>query len=384
MHQRHDNDSHRPGKLPAQALQRLLLVTDTWRETNGVTNTLRHTVRVAAKRGYDIAILHPGLFLNITNPFYPQYRHAVPNPWRIRELLDNMRPDAVHLITEGPLGFSIRRECLRRGWRFTTSFHTRWDEHGKHLLRLPAAVTWTWMRWFHARACRVLVPTPSIATLLKNRGFAQPMVLWERGIDTQRFYPRTRQHHGVRRPILMCVGRISREKNLTDFLDLDVAGTKYVVGDGPLLATLQRRYQGQVRAGQVRFFGEKKGNDLAQLYAEADVFVFPSKTDTFGNVILEALASGVPVAAYPVPGPLDILTDTQVGALHDNLAIAVRQALANGCPAACHALARRYTWERSTDQFLRALLPAVPAAASKHDATWHDTSLRLEHTMSPS
>jgi hypothetical protein len=127
----------------------------------------------------------------------------------------------------------------------------------------------------------------------------------------------------------------------------------------------------------VRFFGEKKGNELAQLYAEADVFVFPSKTDTFGNVILEALASGVPVAAYPVPGPLDILTDPQVGALHDNLAIAVRQALANGCPAACHALAKQYTWERSTDQFLQALLPAVPAAAVKHDAAWQDTSFRL-------
>jgi hypothetical protein len=224
MYQRQDDASHRPGKLPTQALHRLLLVTDTWRETNGVTNTLRHTVRVTAQRGYDISI----------------------------------------------------------------------------------------------------------------------------------------------------------------FLDLDVEGTKYVVGDGPLLATLQRHYLGQIRGGQVRFFGEKKGNDLAQLYAEADVFVFPSKTDTFGNVILEALASGVPVAAYPVPGPVDILTDPQVGALHDNLAIAVRQALANGCPAACRALAKQYTWERSTEQFLQALLPTVPAAAARRDAAWQDTSLRLEHTMSTS
>jgi glycosyltransferase involved in cell wall biosynthesis len=348
---------------PAQVLHRLLLVTDTWHETNGVTTTLRHTVRVAAQRGYDISLLHPGLFRRVTNPFYPQYRHAVPNLGRIRALLDTVQPEAVHLLTEGPLGCAIRHACRRRGWRFTTSFHTRWDEHGKYLLRLPAAVTWTWMRWFHARASRVLVPTQSIATLLKSRGFAPPLVLWERGIDTRRFSPRTRQHHGVQRPILLYVGRISREKNLTDFLDLDVAGTKYVVGDGPLLATLQHRYQGQSRAGQVRFFGEKKDQALAQLYAEADVLVFPSKTDTFGNVILEALASGVPVAAYPVPGPLDILTDPQVGALHDDLALAVRQALANGCPAACRTLAKQYTWERSTDQFLRALLPAVPATA---------------------
>ena len=384
MHQRQDDDSHQPGRPPVQALQRLLLVTDTWRETNGVTNTLRHTVSVAAKRGYDISILHPGLFLSVTNPFYSQYRHALPNPWRIRELLHNLRPDVVHLITEGPLGFSIQRECLRRGWRFTTSFHTRWDEHGKHLLRLPAAVTWTWVRWFHARSCRVLVPTRSIATMLKNRGFVQPIVLWERGIDTQRFYPRARQHHGVRRPILLCVGRVSREKNLTDFLNLDVEGTKYVVGEGPLLATLQRRYGEQIRARQVMFFGEKKGNDLAQLYAEADVFVFPSKSETFGNVILEALASGVPVAAYPVPGPLDILTDKQAGALHDNLALAVRQALTNGCSAACRALAKQYTWERSTDQFLRALLPVAPADASQHDSPWQNTSLGLKPTMSAS
>jgi glycosyltransferase involved in cell wall biosynthesis len=341
-------------------------------------------MQVAAQCGYNISILHPGLFPSITNPFYPQYRHALPNPWRIRELLRHLRPDAVHLLTEGPLGFSIRRACLRCGWRFTTSFHTRWDEHGKHLLRLPAAVTWRWVRWFHARAGRVLVPTRSIATLLKNRGFAQPIVLWERGIDTQQFYPRTRQHHGVQRPILMCVGRVSREKNLTDFLDLDVEGTKYVVGDGPLLATLQRRYREQIRTGQVRFFGEKKGTELAQLYAEADVFVFPSKTETFGNVILEALASGVPVAAYPVPGPLDILTNTQAGALHNNLAMAVRQTLANGCPTACRVLAKQYTWERSTDQFLGAILPVTPAGAAKHHSAWQGTSFSLEHTMSAS
>ena len=220
--------------------------------------------------------------------------------------------------------------------------------------------------------------------MLRNQGFAQPIVLWERGIDTQRFYPRARQHHGVRRPILLYVGRVSREKNLTDFLNLDVEGTKYVVGEGPLLATLQRRYGEQIRARQVMFFGEKKGNDLAQLYAEADVFVFPSKTETFGNVILEALASGVPVAAYPVPGPLDILTDKQAGALHDNLTLAVRQVLAHGCAAACRALAKQYTWERSTDQFLRALLPVTPTDASQHDSPWQNTSVGLEPIMSAS
>jgi glycosyltransferase involved in cell wall biosynthesis len=297
--------------------------------------------------------------------------------------LRHARPDAVHLLTEGPLGVSLRRECLRRGWRFTTSFHTRWDEHGKHLLRLPVAVTWTWVRWFHARSGRVLVPTRWIASLLRTQGFTQPLGLWERGIDTQKFHPRVRQHHGVRRPILLYVGRISREKNLPDFLDLDVEGTKYVVGEGPLLTTLQHRYRQLSRSGKVRFFGEKRGNDLAQLYAEADVFVFPSRTETFGNVILEALASGAPVAAYPVPGPLDILTVSQAGALHDNLAMAVQQALANGCPTACRALAKQYTWERATDQFLRALLPVAPADTLTPNAAWQGTSFGLDtcHTV---
>jgi glycosyltransferase involved in cell wall biosynthesis len=154
-----------------------------------------------------------------------------------------------------------------------------------------------------------------------------------------------------------------------------------VVGDGPLRATLQRRYQRQIKTGHVRFFGEKQGNDLAQLYAEADVFVFPSKTETFGNVILEALASGVPVAAYPVPGPLDILTDTRTGALHPNLACAVQQALATGCPTACRVLAAQYTWERATNQFLRALVPITLAAATQHDTAWNATPLGLEHPM---
>lgn len=344
-------------------LKRILLVTDTWNETNGVTNTLTYTIAVAAARGYDISILHAGMFPNIANPFYRQYRLALPSLRRTQALLQRLQPDAVHLITEGPLGIVVRQACLKRGWRFTTSFHTRWDEHGKYLAALPPTLAWKWMRWFHGRSCRVLVPTRSILALLQRQGFGQPLALWERGINTERFHPRPRRHHGVRRPILIYVGRVSREKNLTDFLNLNIAGTKYIVGDGPMLETLQRHYRGAIRSGQLVFFGERKGEILAQLYAEADVLVFPSKTDTFGNVILEALASGVPVAAYPVPGPIDIITDTQAGALRDDLSLAVQHALQYGRPAVCRALAGRYTWEKATDQFLHAVVPVVQTAS---------------------
>jgi glycosyltransferase involved in cell wall biosynthesis len=176
-------------------------------------------------------------------------------------------------------------------------------------------------------------------------------------IDTRRFYPRPKQHLGVKRPILLYVGRISREKNLPAFLDLQCEGTKYVVGEGPLLPRLKRRYHREVAAGRAVFLGEQQGSALAELYAEADVFVFPSKTDTFGNVILEALASGIPVAAYPVPGPIDILVGKHVGAMHNNLAIAVQQALARGRREDCLALAACYSWEAATEQFLTAVVP---------------------------
>ena len=349
---------------PQQQIRKILIVTDTWRDTNGVNTTLRQTLATGRRRGYAFAVLHPGLFARLPNPFYRQYSHALPNPWRARRLLQHIQPDAVHIATEGPLGVTIRRECLKRGWRFTTSFHTRWDEHGKHLISLPPALVWKWLRWFHSQAWRVLTPTRSVVALLRQQGFEQPLILWERGIDMQLFHPRPRTHHSVQRPILLYVGRISREKNLPAFLNLAVAGTKYIVGDGPLLAELRHLYDADIAAGRMVFFGELKGQALARLYTEADVFVFPSTTDTFGNVILEALASGVPVAAYPISGPADILTNQDVGAMHADLRQAVQVALIHGRPDACLALAQRYTWEAATEQFLRAIVPIQPIAYS--------------------
>ena len=257
-------------------------------------------------------MLHPGLYLRVPSPFYRQYWHAVPLPWQVRRFLRSVLPHAVHIATEGPIGIVVRQACLQYGWDFTTSFHTRWDEHGKYLAGIPPALGWKWVRWFHACSARVLVPTASISALLRVHGFTQPLVQWPKGIDRQRFHLRFYQHAGVKRPIMLYVGRISREKNLLAYLDLAIEGTKYVVGDGPLLGKLKRLYHREVAAERVVFFGERKGRALAELYAEADVFVFPSKTDTFGNVILEALASGLPVAAYPGPGPIDILVGKHV------------------------------------------------------------------------
>jgi glycosyltransferase involved in cell wall biosynthesis len=343
--------------LSSQPVQKILIVTDTWQETNGLTTTLKHTLAIGQQWGYAFAVLHPGMFARLRNPLYRQYAHALPNPWRLGRLLRHIRPEAVHIATEGPLGVAMRQECRTRAWRFTTSFHTRWDEHGKQLIALPSSLAWKWLRWFHSRATCILTPTSSVTALLRQHGFVPPISLWERGIDMQLFHPRPRTHHGVQRPILLYVGRISREKNLPAFLNLDLPGTKYVVGDGPLLAALQRTYGADIADGRLVFFGEQKGQALAELYAEADVFVFPSTTDTFGNVILEALASGVPVAAYPVSGPADILTAPHVGAMHADLGQAVQTALMCGRTDACLALARRYTWEAATEQFLRAVVP---------------------------
>lgn len=353
----HSLDVQPAQRLAVRPIETILIATDTWNETNGLTTTLHHTLAEGERQGYTFHVLHPGLFLRFPNPLYPSYRHALPTPWKVRRLLQTIQPQAVHIVTEGPIGMAVRHVCKRRGWHFTTSFHTRWDEHAKHLAGIPPALGWRWVRWFHARSARVLVPTASIAMLLRRHGFQQPLVPWPKGIDTQRFHPRPKQHLRVQRPVLLYVGRISQEKNLPAYLDLAIAGTKYVVGDGPLLAQLKQCYRHDMEAGRVVFFGEQRGQALAELYAEADVFVFPSRTDTFGNVILEALASGVPVAAYPVPGPIDILTGKYVGAMQDNLALAVHQALTHGRVEACLALAREYSWEAATEQFLKAIVP---------------------------
>ncbi len=267
-------------------------------------------------------------------------------------IIENFRPCVVHIATEGPLGLAARSYCLRRGIPFTTAFHTKFPEYLNARFRIP--VTWGYraMRHFHAPSQAIMVATETVEQELRARGFNN-IKRWSRGVDTNLFRPRDRGFLDLPRPISLYVGRVAVEKNIEAFLALEQPGTKLVVGDGPQMRELARRYPGVV------FAGVKEGEELAKYFAAADVFVFPSLTDTFGLVLLEALACGVPVAAYPVAGPLDVIGDAPVGCLDSDLAAAVRKAL-GADPAACRAHAERYSWEASTRQFLANVAPFQP------------------------
>ena len=261
------------------------------------------------------------------------------------------RPDHIHIATEGPIGFSVRRACQLFGWRFTTSYHTKFPEYLHEHARIPAAWSYRVLKWFHNGAAATMVATPSLEADLMARGFRGPFRRWSRGVDLSLFGPKPKSSGIHDRPVLLYAGRVSAEKNLDAFLSLNVPGTKVVVGDGPAKVPLAAKYPA------AKFLGVLRGEVLASAYADADVFVFPSQTDTFGIVLIEALASGVPVAAYPVTGPLDIVTRPELGSLDDDLGTAVDKAFRTGDPAACVAEGRTYTWERSVTQFRANLVP---------------------------
>jgi 1,2-diacylglycerol 3-alpha-glucosyltransferase/glucuronosyltransferase len=275
-------------------------------------------------------------------PFLPADPAGVVEPRRDRQA--DLRPSAIHIATEGPLGLIARWCCSRRRLPFTTSFHTRFPEYLHARWSVPLSWTYPWLRWFHAAASCVMVATPSVEAALRARGFGN-IERWSRGVDTRLFRPRGKAFFDYPRPISLYVGRVAVEKGVEDFLRLDLPGTKVVVGDGPQLLALRQRYPGVV------FVGTKSGEDLACHYAAADVFVFPSKTETFGLVLLEAMASGVPVAAYPVPGPLDVVDHSGAGCLDWDLVAAVRGALSIS-PEVCRRHAETFSWENSARQFL--------------------------------
>ncbi len=263
--------------------------------------------------------------------------------------IEGFRPCVVHIATEGPLGVAARKYCMRRDIPFTTAFHTKFPEYLNARMKVPVNWTYRVMRRFHAPAKSVMVATQTVENELATHGFLN-IKRWSRGVDTKLFRPRDKAFLDLPRPISLYVGRVAVEKNIEAFLALDNPGTKVVVGDGPQLKELSRRYP------DVVFAGVKEGDDLAKYYAAADVFVFPSLTDTFGLVLLEALACGVPVAAYPVAGPLDVIGDAPVGCLDADLGTAVRKAL-TASPAACLAHAESYSWEASVQQFLANISP---------------------------
>ena len=329
---------------------KFLLVTDAWKpQVNGVVRTWEQVTGEMRSRGMETQIVHPGLFRSFSAPRYPEIKLAILPGRRVRRTIDESGFDAIHIATEGPLGMAAVRHCRRRGIPYTTSYHTRFPEYMKSYFGLPIGVTDRFLRWFHGPAKATLVPTISMRRELADRGFDDDkLVTWCRGVDTATFRPEPRTELDLPRPIFAYAGRVAVEKNLEAFLSLDLPGSKMIIGDGPARAGLEKRYP------DTYFAGYRFGEELAATYAAADVFVFPSLTDTFGVVMLEANACGLPVAAFPVTGPVDVVIEGRTGALDEDLRAAALRALEvdrDGCVA--HA--RTMTWARCADVVLENL-----------------------------
>ena len=339
---------------------KIALVTDAWQpQVNGVVTTLVELVRALQAGGDEVLAIEPGQFNTRPCPGYPGIDLAVRPGAEVARRLDEMQPDAVHIATEGPLGWAARRHCLRRGWAFTTAFHTKFPEILHAALKVPVSLGYAWFRHFHRPSSGVMVPTRSVAQMLAQRGF-QNLRDWTHGVDTQlfRLAPTPAEYAPLgrlARPVQLFVGRVSYEKNIEAFLALGLPGTKVVCGVGPVEAKLRARFP------EVRWLGVLARDELAQVYAAADVFVFPSRADTFGLVMLEAMACGTPVAAYPVDGPTEVLAAAPGqpvgGAMHEDLTHAVQQALViRRSDARAHA--QRFGWDVAARQFRGHLVPA--------------------------
>jgi len=323
---------------------KLALITDAWEpQVNGVVRTLKQTTDYLKAQGHEVFILTPQDHRTIPCPSYPSIPLSLFPGKKVSRDLDIINPDSIHIATEGPLGMAARKWCIKNNKRFTTSYHTQFPEYVR--LRLPIPLTWSyaWFRRFHSKAVRTLVPTLSQKERLEQHGFSN-VEIWGRGVDNAIFTPDNPQKIDLPRPISINMGRVAIEKNIEAYLSLDLPGSKVVVGDGPDLDMLKKKYP------DVLFTGAKFGKELASWVAAADVFVFPSKTDTFGLVILEAMACGVPVAAYPVTGPKDIVQQGKTGYLDENLQHAVTQAL-KVSPQDCLAYAKQCSWSASSAVF---------------------------------
>jgi len=332
---------------------RILLASDAWApQVNGVVRTLNRVREELEAQGHSFEVICPGLFRTLPCPSYPEIPLAILPGRGMAQRIEAAAPDAIHIATEGPIGLAVRNTCVKRGLPFTTSYHTRFPEYLSARVPVPVAWGYAFMRWFHRPSRGILVATQSMKRELAGQGF-ENLVDWTRGVDTVLFRPDAPQALaalGLPRPIHLYVGRVAVEKNIRAFLELPLPGSKVVVGDGPQRAELQAAFP------EVVFAGARHGEDLAAHYASADVFVFPSRTDTFGLVMLEALASGLPVAAYPVPGPLDIVDGAGVGALSEDLGAAVASAIALPRDH-CRAHALNYSWTACAEMFLANLRP---------------------------
>jgi glycosyltransferase involved in cell wall biosynthesis len=338
--------------LAFAGLSRILIVSDAWiPQVNGVVRTLRTIAEEIRAMGKVVEIVGPDQFNTIPCPSYPEIRLAMFPGRKLARLIDAFAPDALHIATEGPLGIAAQKYARKRNIAFTTAFHTRFAEYLAARTKIPTRITYAWLRKFHGNGSGVMVATQSLRDELHERGFAN-IRAWSRGVDLEAFHPERPENWNLARPIFIYVGRVAVEKNLRAFLDLKLPGSKLVVGDGPQRKTLEREYP------DTHFAGARFGDSLSAAYAGADVFVFPSKTDTFGLVVLEALAAGLPVAAYNVTGPKDILGESlrPVGALNDNLGLAALGALEVD-RTACRAHAEAYSWTACAQRFLDNLVP---------------------------
>ena len=335
---------------------RIAIVTDAWSpQVNGVVRTLQSVRAELERQGHEVLVISPERFYSLPCPTYPEIRLAFARTAAVGRMLADFRPNAIHLATEGPVCLAARRWCLARRFPFTTAYHTQFPDYVSARIGIDPGWIWRYITWFHWPAQAVLASTPSIAETLRAHGLTK-IRHWGRGVDLSTFGPDVAPDPAIRAlagagggPIQLYVGRVAIEKNIEAFLDSDHPGTKVIVGDGPARASLEAKYP------QAHFLGPKFGADLAAAYAAADVFVFPSKTDTFGLVMIEALASGVPVAAFPVTGPVDVLKPG-VGVMDEDLTAAIAAALTLD-RAACADYGKSFTWEASARQFLEALAP---------------------------
>ena len=341
---------------------RIMIVTDAWEpQVNGVVRTMQRVIAELEAEGHEFDVIHPGDgFTTMPLPTYPEIKLALFAERQIKQRFETFEPDAIHIVTEGTLGMAGRKMCLKIKHPFSTAYHTRFPEYVSARLPIPTAAGYSFVRWFHQYSGKVMVPTPSMVEELREKRFIN-LVAWTRGGDTELFHPSRRieagaendPFEGLPRPIFLNVGRVAVEKNIEAFLELDLPGSKVVVGDGPALEGLKKKYP------DVHFLGARFGEDLANYYASADVFVFPSLTDTFGLVVLEAMSSGTPVAAYEATGPKDVIPGSNAGTITP-----VGGDLAAGAKAClelerdtCRTYAEGYSWRSVALAFLENLQP---------------------------
>jgi glycosyltransferase involved in cell wall biosynthesis len=341
---------------------RIVIATDAWApQVNGVVNTLRNTRDALRAMGHEVLMITPEGCRTIPCPTYPEIRLALFQGRRVGKILDEFDPHFVHIATEGTIGLTVHRLCRKRGLPFTTAYHTQFPEYVRARFPIPVSLTARLLRWFHGKAARTMVPTKAIKDLLESRGF-ENIVIWSRGVNTELFKPHNPHDYGLDGPIWVYVGRVAVEKNIELLLGLDLPGTKVIIGDGPDMERLRREYP------DCRFVGYKFGEELASYIAGGDAFVFPSKTDTFGLVMLEAMACGLPVAALPVTGPIDVVRHGETGILDDDLQKACHAALELDRDA-CRRYAETRSWARSTEQFASHLAPMETRDTKKSPAT---------------